>query len=36
MAPWVQVFESGPQGEATVAVPDRAVGAIIGKGGEVC
>ena len=35
-ASWVQVFESGPQGEATVAVPDRAVGAIIGKGGEVC
>lgn len=31
----VQVFENGPQGEAVVAVPDRAVGAIIGKGGDV-
>jgi RNA-binding protein Nova len=30
-----EVFENGPQGEAVVAVPDRAVGAIIGKGGEV-
>lgn len=30
------MFENGPQGEAVVAVPDRAVGAIIGKGGEVC
>ena len=30
-----EVFESGPQGEVVVAVPDRAVGAIIGKGGEV-
>mmetsp|Transcript_11388 Transcript_11388/g.34238 ORF Transcript_11388/g.34238 Transcript_11388/m.34238 type:complete len:380 (+) Transcript_11388:2-1141(+) len=33
--PGPEVFENGPQGEAVVAVPDRAVGAIIGKGGDV-
>lgn len=31
----MQVFEIGPQSESTVGVPNRAVGAIIGKGGEV-
>jgi len=33
--PPAEIFESGPQSEATVGVPNRAVGAIIGKGGEV-
>lgn len=31
----MQVFENGPQSESIVGVPNRAVGAIIGKGGEV-
>lgn len=30
-----EVFERGPQSEAVIGVPNRAVGAIIGKGGEV-
>lgn len=35
-APCVQVIDtSGPQDELVMHVPDRAVGAVIGKGGEV-